>query len=288
MRMWRSRAALDQRRGRDRVADVVGVLVVVEGDGRARRRRGHDLVRDAVAGVRPEVHVQPAIEADRGDHRRRVGRDGAAVDPDVPDVVGGEDRAARGARAAVGPCAGRVAGRLAWASGSGVGIGVGAAAGGWLAALRGSVPAVLRAVGPAVAVGVGLPRVRAERLLGAVRQAVAVRILAAVALAVTVACRRVAARSRLELEARSSGRRGRCPRGRRGCRHGRCRRGAGASRRGTPAGWSGCRGRDPPCRRGCRRDRCRPRSGWSASTPLPGVREAVVVRCPSRPRRRPA
>ncbi len=91
-------AALDLRGRRDRIADLVGLVGVLEGDRRARRRRGDDLPRDAVAGVRAEVHVQPAVEADRADHRGRVRRDLAAVDADVPDVVDGEDRARRRAR----------------------------------------------------------------------------------------------------------------------------------------------------------------------------------------------
>ena len=68
MRMWRSPSeprTLDERSRRDRIADVVGLVGVVEGHGRARRRRRDDLVRDAVAGVRAEVHVQPAVQPDR-------------------------------------------------------------------------------------------------------------------------------------------------------------------------------------------------------------------------------
>ena len=34
------------------------------------RRARHELVRDAVPGVRAEVHVKPVIQADRRDHRR--------------------------------------------------------------------------------------------------------------------------------------------------------------------------------------------------------------------------
>ena len=72
---------------------------VVEGHGATRRARIHDLVRDAVPGIRPEVHVEacrhaPMVAIERG----AVRGDGPLVDAHVPDVAGREHRAGRSAR----------------------------------------------------------------------------------------------------------------------------------------------------------------------------------------------
>ena len=75
MSMWRVRAVLDQRRGRDRVRAGVGLVVVVERHRPHGRRRVDHLVRDPVARVRPEVHVERPVRADGRDHRRAVAGD---------------------------------------------------------------------------------------------------------------------------------------------------------------------------------------------------------------------
>ena len=169
---------------------MVGILVVVEGDGRSWGRRGHDLVRDAVSGIRPEVHVQAAVEADRGDHRGRVRGDRRARRSGrsrrcSPGRSGSRVRRARSARAGRASrrrCRGRAgcrcrAGRR-WRGRDG------RVAGG-LARVR-SGP-VLDAVRPAVAVRVGDPRVGADPLLADVHEVVAVGALATVARSVAVA-----------------------------------------------------------------------------------------------------
>ena len=52
------RAVLDERRVRDRVRAGIGLVVVVERHRAPGRLAVDDLVRDAVALVRPEVHVE--------------------------------------------------------------------------------------------------------------------------------------------------------------------------------------------------------------------------------------
>ena len=156
---------LDLRVRRDRVADVVGLVVVVEADGRARRRGGHDLVRDAVAGVRAEVHVQPAIEPDRADVGRRLGVERQRVDALVPDVAGREDRARLGA------------GHPRRDAGGG-GLGGGRAR-------VGPGPDLVGVAEP-IAVGVDQLRVGVVRLLLDVQEPVQVGVLAVVADAVAV------------------------------------------------------------------------------------------------------
>ncbi len=192
---------------------MVGVLVVLEGDRRAWRGGVDDLVGDAVAGVRAEVHVQPAVEPDGVDHRRRVRGHRPTIDALVPDVAGGEDRTARAHQGPSEPCRGlrSVCGA---AVGVGVGVGVAVAVGvamgvatgvgarcrrrgrgrgdrarrAWIAGRVERVGAGghLDAIAIAVAVRVGLARMRPVILLLAVRQPVVIRVLLAVTEAIPI------------------------------------------------------------------------------------------------------
>ena len=88
------RAALDERVVRDGIGARIGLVVIVERHRAQRRAAVDDLVRDAVALVRPEVHVERLVAADRADQRRAVGANGQRVDPPIPDVGGREHGAA--------------------------------------------------------------------------------------------------------------------------------------------------------------------------------------------------
>ena len=88
-------AALDARRGRNRVADAVGFAGVVERHRPPRGGPGDDVDRDAVAPPVAEVRVEAVVEADRAHQPRRVGMARQRVDRRVPDVARGQDRAAR-------------------------------------------------------------------------------------------------------------------------------------------------------------------------------------------------
>src|SRR5436190_8681257 len=91
--------ALDVDALRDRVADVVALVAVLEGDARAARLARDDVERDPdrlpLPEARPEVGVQAGVRADRGDDRGGALRDGQAVDSPVPRVRAREDRTAR-------------------------------------------------------------------------------------------------------------------------------------------------------------------------------------------------
>ena len=91
-------AALDVDALRDRVADVVALVVVLEGDARPRRLASDDVEGDADRRAFPEagaeVSVKPGVDADRGDERRRVGGNRQAVDTPVPRIRLREDGAA--------------------------------------------------------------------------------------------------------------------------------------------------------------------------------------------------
>ena len=93
------RRAFDRHTGRDRVRALVALVGVVERHLRLRRRLAvHDDVRDAdpraVPEARAEVGVHGAADADRRDHRCRVGGDRQLVDRRVPDARRRKDRAA--------------------------------------------------------------------------------------------------------------------------------------------------------------------------------------------------
>ena len=90
--------------GRDRVGDMVRLVVVVEAHRRARSGAPDDVDRDPVAEVLTEVGVEVLGPADRRDHRSRVRRQRQRVDALVPHVRRGEQRARlRRARGRQGP-----------------------------------------------------------------------------------------------------------------------------------------------------------------------------------------
>ena len=144
--------------------------------------------------------MQPAVQADRRDHRRGVRRRRAAVDAGVPDVAGGEDRAggrsgerrrAAGRRDGVARrVAGIGPGRDLHAVAIPVAIGVGpvrVGPEGLLREVSQAVPvAVLARIGDPVAVGVLLARVEDRSELAPVPETVRVGILEVVPLAVAV------------------------------------------------------------------------------------------------------
>ena len=84
---------------RNRVADAIALVHIFERDLRPPRRACDHVERDpdrpAVPGPGTEVGVQARREPDRLDQRRRIRRDGEAVDAPVPGARAGEDRAAR-------------------------------------------------------------------------------------------------------------------------------------------------------------------------------------------------
>src|SRR5215211_9318617 len=91
-------AALDVNALRDRIADVVALVRVLEADARARCLASDDVEGDADRRALPEAGAEVGVEsparADRGDHRRGVARYGQAVDALVPRVRPGKDGAA--------------------------------------------------------------------------------------------------------------------------------------------------------------------------------------------------
>ncbi len=93
----RLRASLDVDVPRDRVADAVGLVGVLERDAMEGRRSRHHVERDpdrtAVPLAGAEVGVDRCVEPDRGDQLGGVGGDGKLVDALVPRVVRREDRA---------------------------------------------------------------------------------------------------------------------------------------------------------------------------------------------------
>ena len=256
---------------------------------------------------------RPAVEADGRDQRRGVRRDGAAVDPDVPDVVGGEDRAGRRARqrrASPGPAVG--------GGGGGGGGGVGGSrrrAGGWRPA--GSVPPRLApSVQPSRSVSAP-SRVGAELLL---RRGSSGRRLSGSSPPSRMPSRSLSAarvraghwtRRRLQSpsgsgSSRSSRMPSRSVSARRGCvpartpggssarrvgvlvpsgsRRGRCRPGSGSSSRRFPRSWQPVAVRDRGCRRGERATSAGPIDGSRSVTSA--VRR-VRDHAPDGPRGRP-
>ena len=99
-------AGLDVHAPRDRVADMVALVGVLERDRRARRlaRDGVERNPDRAAVPHPgaEVRVEPGADADRANQRVRVRSDGELVDAPVPHVRLREDRTARRRRHAEG------------------------------------------------------------------------------------------------------------------------------------------------------------------------------------------
>src|SRR5512144_996186 len=92
-------SALDVDTLRERIADVVALVGVLEADTHPRRLARDDVERDPDRRALPEARAKVGVEAgsgaDRGDKPCRVARDRKAVDPPVPRVGLRKDRAAR-------------------------------------------------------------------------------------------------------------------------------------------------------------------------------------------------
>ena len=91
-------AAFDARLRGDGVLDPVRLVRPLELHGPARCGRRHDVPRDAIPAVGPEVRMQRRVQADRGLKRLRVRSHGQRIDALVPDVGTGEDPAPGNAR----------------------------------------------------------------------------------------------------------------------------------------------------------------------------------------------
>ena len=213
------RATLDERRGQDRIADVVGLVVVLEGD------RGSVASWRSQSGTgcrsrqRAEVHVQAAFQADGADHRLpsptprgarrcagsrrcRPGRPGSPAHREGRRATGCGGRCGRGGRGR-----GRRRGRRGRWRGRGVGGCVRGrrrrrrAAPAWASVsapaercssirvarrVQGVVPASPRRHPGPIAIGVRLAGVGPEVLLLPVGQPVAIRILLAVTSTVAI------------------------------------------------------------------------------------------------------
>jgi hypothetical protein len=88
-------SVLDVNPFRDWVADSIALVCVLERDLRPWRRAGDDVERDSDRAAVPdpgtEVGVQPGVEPDRADQRRRISGDGQLVDAPVPRIRARED-----------------------------------------------------------------------------------------------------------------------------------------------------------------------------------------------------